>query len=241
MQYVYGNPGHVLLNSPGDPFRALRETEGMAIAENLREAKREASAATELSERVVNTDNLRESEGVVSSEKSHLRETEVVFSAESLRETESSDVMRETRVVFGGEGLRETKRDGLTTPVPQNLRETEGVSGAERFLPETERVESADRRWWCCWCSSCREALTICRPHAWKIATSLATAASALFWAAIALAELEDTVWKVCLVLVGIIWVGAVLAALYACKRKCAELRSSGDQENLAPNVAPFV
>lgn len=185
MDCFIGNPGLALRNSSGDPFRALRETDGIAGAENLRETKRDVRTTNELSGGVVSTDDLREIEEIVSSE--NLPETEVIFSTE-------------------------------------NLRELEGVG-------------SADRRW----CAFYREVLTVCRPHAWKIATSLAGAASALFWAAIALAELENTIWKVFLGLVALIWIGAMAAALYACKHKCEELRSSGQQENVARDFAPFV
>lgn len=163
--------------------------------------------------------------------------------------------LRETEGAISAENLRDTKRDVSATIEPSggvistdDLRETEGVVGSENFREtevtlssensrESEGVASADRRW----CAFCGETLTVCRPHAWKIATSLAGAASALFWAAIALAELENTIWKVCLGLVVLIWIGAVSAALYACKQKCAELRSSGQEENVVRDVAPFV
>lgn len=179
------NPCLALRNFPGDPFQALRETEGVVSADILRETRRHVRATSELSGGVVGTHDLRKTREIASSE--NLGETEVTLSTE-------------------------------------NLRELEGVS-------------SADRRW----CAFCSETLTVCRPHAWKIATSIAGAASALFWAAIALAELESTIWKFVLGLVALMWIGAMAAALYACKQKCAELRSSGQQESVARGLAPFV
>lgn len=153
---------------------------------------------------------------------------------ENLRETRGQ--VRATNELSGGVVSTNDLRGTGGSASSENLGETEATRSTEN-VRELEEVASADNRW----CALCSETLTVCRPHAWKIATSLAGVASALFWAAIALAELENTIWKFALGLVALIWIGAMAAALYACRHMCAELRSSEQQENVTRDSAPFV
>lgn len=115
-----------------------------------------------------------------------------------------------------------------------SLSEMEGVEsgGNVRENGETESAVNRGR-------FSCRDAVAEFLPHAWKAATALGTSALALFGAATALAEVDNTIWNICLVIV--VWMfGPPQLHCVPVRTSAQSYGAGGSRGKLHPTMPPL-